>query len=514
MPASHRQPVHGRDVVATSQPLATTAGLDMLGRGGNAIDAAVAAAICLTVTEPTSNGIGGDLFAVLNDGERLVGLNASGRSPAAWSADRFAGLDAMPTRGWDSVTVPGCVAGWRDLNERFGKLPFATLFEPAVRHAREGLPVGPITAAAWQRAAKVYDEPAFADTFLPAPAAGDVWQSRAHATTLESIAETQGDAFYRGDLARHIIAASDAAGGAMTLDDLSTHENLWYDERDLVRVDAFGVSLYEIPPNGQGIAACMALGIAANLNCDDWQSDRGMHLQIEAMKLAFADLHAHVADADAMAFDYRKLVEPTYLAERAKLVDMERAATYAAGVPTAGGTVNLVACDESGMMVSLIQSNYMGFGSGIVVPGTGIAMQNRGAGFVTTPGHPNQVGPSKRPFHTIIPGFVKQDGRPLMPMGLMGGPMQAQGHLQLMLRLFAGGEGVQQAVDAPRWQVMEGLKVLVEQGVDNAALQSRGYAVETADAPHFGGAQLARRLPDGTYEAASDPRKDGRAGVG
>ena len=459
------------------------------------------------MTEPTSNGIGGDLFAIVSQNDQLVGLNASGRSPAAWTSDRFAGLDDMPRLGVDSITVPGCVAGWRDLSRRFGKLPFASLFGPAIRHARDGFRVGPITAAAWQRAATVYDGRAFAETFLPAPNAGDLWRSEDHARTLERIAATDGDTLYNGELAEKVAAVA----GAMTTDDLAAHENLWVHESDLIRVDAFGVSLYEMPPNGQGVAACMALGIAANVPCDGWQCDRGRHLQIEAMKLAFADLHAHVADGEAMAFDAQRLVDASYLADRATLLDHDRAATYAAGVPTLGGTVNLVACDEDGTIVSLIQSNYMGFGSGVVVPGTGIALQNRGSGFVTTPGHPNQVGPRKRPFHTIIPGFVKRDGRPIMPFGLMGGPMQAQGHLQLMLRLFAGSEGVQEAVDAPRWQVTDGLTVLVEDGLEPADLRRRGHDVRAADFTAFGGAQLARRLDDGSYEAASDSRKDGCA---
>ncbi|MEM7809481.1 MAG: gamma-glutamyltransferase, partial [Planctomycetota bacterium] len=351
-PLSGRQPVHARNVVATSQPLATQAGLEMLRLGGSAVDAAIAAAVCLTVVEPTSNGIGGDLFAIVNDGDDLVGLNASGRSPAAWTPDRFAGLDKMPWRGWDSVTVPGCVAGWVDLSDRFGRLPVKQLLEPAIRQARYGFPVSPITADAWKRAETVFREPAFVDTFLPAPAAGEVWRSEGHASTLQAIADSKGESFYRGDLARQIVAASDAGGGSMTLAELASHENLWHTETELMRTNALGVSLYEMPPNGQGIAACLALGICQRLDCDDWHSEQGLHLQIEAMKLAFADLHTHVADLDVMPFDPAALLYETYLDERAKLIDRERATTYAAGVPTDGGTVNLVASDERGLMVS------------------------------------------------------------------------------------------------------------------------------------------------------------------
>ena len=513
-----RQPVHARNALASSQPLAAAAGLEVLRAGGNAVDAAVAMAACLAVVEPTSNGIGGDLFAIVSDGDDLVGLNASGRSPAGWTPGRFAGLTEMPRRGWDSVTVPGCVSGWAALAGRFGRLPLARLLAPAIRHARHGFPVAPICAHYWRMAERAFpagEFPAFAETFLPAPAAGEIWRSEPHARTLETIAESNGEDFYRGGLARQIAEASAASGGALTADDLAAHEVTWHAEAELIRADAFGVSLFEMPPNGQGVAAAMALGITAAVAPPaDWFDAGGLHLQLEAMKLAFADLHAHVADLGAMAFDPARLVDPAYLAGRAALLNRERAEVYAAGVPTAGGTVNLAVGDESGMMVSLIQSNYAGFGSGCVVPGTGVALHNRGSGFVLAPGHPNEVGPGKRPFHTIIPGFVKRGGRPEMAFGLMGGPMQAQGHLQLMLRIFAEGQNVQAAVDAPRWQVIGGRRAIHERGLDPAVvaeLRQRGHDLSEASFEPFGGAQLVRRLDNGTYAAASDPRKDGHA---
>ena len=514
-----RSAVHAKNAVCTSQPLASTVGLDIMKAGGNAVDAAVAMAACMTVVEPTTNGIGSDMFAIVNDGDDLVGLNASGKSPAGWTRDRFSGRDQMPTLGWDAVTVPGCVSGWAQLSERFGKLPFEQLMAPAAKYAREGFPVSPIIAGYWSRAEERFgDFDAFRDTFLPEPKAGDIWKSEDHATTLEEIGKTKGESFYRGELAKRIAAASAEAGGAMTEDDLAEHEPIWFDEAGLVSSEGFGVTLYEIPPNGQGIAATMAWRIcqeiAGAMDVEDWYSERGLHLQLEAMKVAFADLYAYVADSDAMTYDPKSLVDPAYLAERAKLVSADKAEVYAAGVPTTGGTINLTTADESGMMVSLIQSNYAGFGSGIVVPGTGIAMQNRGAGFVLTEGHPNEVGPRKRPFHTIIPGFVKKNGKPHLAFQLMGGPMQAQGHLQMMLHLFAAGHGLQEAIDAPRWQITQGHEVTYETGFDESVIESlrqKGHLMERRNFISFGGAQMIRRLDNGTFEAASDPRKDGHA---
>ena len=515
---SQRMPLLAKNVVATSQPLAAQAGLQMLARGGNAVDAGLAAAITLTVVEPTSNGIGSDAYAILWDGQRLVGLNASGRAPAAWTPERFAGRDAMPTLGWDAVTVPGCVSSWAALSKRYGKLPFEALFETAIRYARESYMVSPITAASWANQApnlKGFSE--FAWTFLPkdrAPHAGERFYCPQQAETLEEIASTRGESFYRGPLAERIALASQADEGAMTLEDLAAHKCDWVDP---ISVEYRGYELHEIPPNGQGIAALIALGILRNFDLSSHPVDSAdsLHLQIEAMKLAFADVWAHVSDPATMQVTPAQMLDGAYLAKRAKKIDMKRAQQYEAEVPRGGGTVYLTTADEKGMMLSFIQSNYMGFGSGVVVPGTGISLQNRGAGFSLKPGHPNQVGPRKRPFQTIIPGFLTQGGQPVMSFGVMGGNMQPQGHVQMVTRLVDYGQNPQTCSDAPRWIVNTDWSVSLEDAVAGSVqeeLARRGHRIVPAERPMFGfgGAQLIHRFEDG-YCAGSDHRKDGCA---
>lgn len=512
---SQRMPVMAGNVVATSQPLAAQAGLRALARGGNAVDAALAAAITLTVVEPTSNGIGSDLFAILWDGESLHGLNASGRSPAALTPERFAGLDAMPHHGWDSVTVPGAVSGWAELSGRFGKLAFADLFEDAIRYAAEGFIVSPITAAAWGRSAQVLGSRGdFARAFMPdgrAPRAGELFRHPEQARTLGRIAESLGRDFYEGELAAATAAHAAAEGGLLTAADLAAHTVDWVGTLEL---PAWGVELHEIPPNGQGIAAQIALGILRNFDLASLEPDsvESLHLQVEAMKLALADARRYVADPRHLEFDARELLDDTYLRSRAALISRDRAGDFGPGEPRGGGTVYLTAADASGMMVSLIQSNYMGFGSGVVVPGTGISLQNRGAGFTLEPGHPNVVAGGKRPFHTIIPAFLTQDGAPRMSFGVMGGHMQAQGHLQMTLRTAVWRQNPQAASDAPRWQVMGEGVLAVEAGLAAAAgLEALGHRVQVQAPGAFGGAQLIARLPGGGYVAASDSRKDGHA---
>lgn len=516
---SQRMPVLARNVVATSQPLAAQAGLQMLHAGGNAVDAALAAAITLTVVEPTSNGIGSDAFAILWDGSTLHGLNASGRSPAALTPEHFAGHSEMPLRGWDAVTVPGAVSAWVTLSERFGKLPFAQLFGPAVRYASEGFLVSPITARAWAVSERSFAAmPGFGQAFLPAgraPRSGERFHFADQAKTLTRIAETKGEAFYRGDLAQSMAAHARATGGLLSEEDLAAHQADWV---GTVSQDYRGVSLHEIPPNGQGLAALLMLGILAHHPLSDHPVDSAdsLHLQLEAMKLAFADAHRYIADPAFLEVSASDLLDPGYLQERAAQIDMQRAQDPSYGAPQRGGTVYLTAADQSGMMVSFIQSNYYGFGSGVVVPGTGISLQNRGAGFTLEKGHPNEVGPSKRPFHTIIPGFLMEGGAPLMSFGVMGGPMQPQGHAQMVIRLRDYGQNPQAASDAPRWQVMGGLKVAVERGFGADVLDelsARGHQLSESGPQAsfaFGGAQLIYRLEDG-YLAASDHRKDGQA---
>ena len=518
---SRRSAVLAGNVVATSQPLAAQAGLAMLARGGNAVDAAIATAITLTLVEPSGNGLGSDAFAIMWDGKELHGLNASGRSSAAWTPERFAGHDTMPFRGWETVTVPGAVSGWVAMSERFGKLPFADLFIPAIGYAEEGFIVTPVIAKLWQRAAEeLGDYPGFAETFLPngtAPKAGSRYVNEDFARTLRLIADTKGEAFYRGPLADAICDFAAAHNAALTREDMAAHKADWCGTISQTFDD---LELHEIPPNGQGIAALMGLGILSHTRIRELGADDPLafHLQIEAMKLALLDAEAYVADGDHMSkVTSEALLDPAYLASRAALIDETRAQDFNAGAPQNGGTVYMTAADASGMMVSFIQSNYAGFGSGVAIPGTGISMQNRGAGFSLDPASQNIVGPSKRPFHTIIPGFLMGPDGPLMSFGVMGGPMQAQGHVQMVLRTQIWGQDPQMAADAPRWRFVAGREVAVEDTMDAGmldALRALGHdlSLEAPDnAFGFGGAQLICRLEDGGYAAGSDPRKDGAA---
>jgi gamma-glutamyltranspeptidase/glutathione hydrolase len=516
--ASRRQPVFARNAVATSQPLATQAGLAMLIRGGNAVDAALATAITLTVVEPCSNGIGSDLFAMLWTGSELVGLNASGRAPAAWSPGRFAGRKAMPERGWETVTIPGAVSGWVALSKRYGKLPFADLFEPAIRYARDGWHVSPVVAEKWALAAPLMPTTqGWPEAFMPngrAPQVGERFTCRAMAETLRKIAATHGESFYRGALADAMVAHSQSAHGAHTLADFAAHEADWV---TLLAQDYRGFTVHEIPPNGQGVSALMALGMLEHFDlarhaCD---SIAAQHLEVEAMKLAFADAYRYVSDPRTMPFPGVALLDRDYLAARARMIDAESAQYFGPGEPPRGGTVYLCAADEAGMMVSLIQSNYMGFGSGVVVPGTGISLQNRGAGFVLQPGHPNEVAGGKRPFHTIIPGFVTRNGQPYAAFGVMGGPIQPPAHVQTLVRLIDYGMNPQAVLDAPRWKVNADGSLDLEASAApalRAGLIALGHQLESVPDSYmdFGAGQFIVKAEDG-YVAASDSRRDGQA---
>lgn len=510
-----RKPVLASNVVCTSQPLAAQAGLRMLAEGGSAVDAAVATAIALTVVEPVSNGIGSDAFAIVWDGSQLHGLNASGRSPGAWTPEYFGGND-VPALGWNSVTVPGAVSAWAELHARFGRLPFERLFGPAISYARNGFLVSPTVADQWAAQAPLFaDQPGFAETFAPAgraPAPGELFALPDHAATLEKIADTRGEAFYRGELAARLEAHASANGAAMTADDLAAHRADWVGTID---VSYRGYTVHEIPPNGQGIVALIALGILENFDMASLPADSAdsVHLQIEAVKLAFADAQAYVSDIAHMPVGQQHLLDREYLKQRAALIDRNQARPASAGTP-GGGTVYLTAADAAGAMVSMIQSNYMGFGSGVVVPGTGISLQNRGANFVAAPGHPNRVGPGKRPYHTIIPGFVTKNGSPVMSFGVMGGTMQPQGHVQVMVRIADHGQNPQAACDGPRFRWVDGMQVSCERGFPPATLDElhrRGHdLVSVGDYNQFGSCQAIWRL-DGGYLAASDPRRDGQA---
>jgi gamma-glutamyltranspeptidase / glutathione hydrolase len=487
----------------------------MLADGGNAVDAAIATAITLTLVEPVSNGIGSDAFAIVWDGRRLHGLNASGRSPAAWTPEYFGG-NAIPTTGWNSVTVPGAVSAWTELHAKFGKLPFEKLFEPAISYGRNGFLVSPTIAEQWAAQVPLFQkQPGFAEAFMPdrrAPKAGELFRFPEHASTLERIAATGGEAFYRGELAAELEAHSLANGGAMLATDLAAHRADWVGTID---AGYRGYTVHEIPPNGQGIVALIALGILEDFEMSSLPADSAdsVHLQIEAVKLAIADAQAYVADADHMTLPPERLLDKGYLQQRAALIDRKRAKPASAGIPNAG-TVYLTAADAAGVMVSMIQSNYMGFGSGVVVPGTGISLQNRGAHFDVAPGHPNRVGPNKRPYHTIIPGFVTKDGAPVMSLGVMGGTMQPQGHVQVVVRIADHGQNPQAACDGPRFRWVQGTQVSCENGFPPATLDElrrRGHdLIGVDDYNQFGSCQAIWRLDDG-YLAVSDPRRDGQA---
>ncbi len=511
-----RKPLLAANVVSTSQPLAAQAGLQMLAAGGNAVDAVLAAAITLTLVEPVSNGVGSDAFAIVWDGKQLHGLNASGRSPEGWTLDFFAGHKAMPARGWNTVTVPGCVSAWVELHKRFGKLPYERLFDAAIRYGQDGFLVSPTIAGQWAaQVPELKPQPGFAEAFLPGgnpPQPGERFRFPAHAAALERIRDSKGEAFYRGELAARIEAHARKHGAAMRASDLAAHRPDWIAP---LEVGYRGYTLHELPPNGQGIVALIALGILEHFDVASHPVDGAdsLHLQIEAQKLAFADARRYVADPGHMDIRPQQLLDRGYLASRAKLIDMKRAQDFGHGTPPKGGTVYLAAADASGMMVSYIQSNYMGFGSGVVVDG--ISMQNRGGTFVIQPGHPNCVGPKKRPYQTIIPGFVTKDGAPVMSFGVMGGTMQPQGHAQVMVRIADYGQSPQAASDGPRFRVVQGMDVSVEGAFAPSVLEElvrRGHRIVTLpdDYNQFGCAQLVWKL-DGGYFAASDPRRDGQA---
>lgn len=525
---SQRSPLFARNIVSTSHPLAAQAGLRILAQGGNAVDAAIATAACMTLVEPCSNGLGSDCFAIVWDGQTLQGLNASGTAPQAWTPEffdrKYGPGDTLPRRGWDAVTVPGAVAGWVALSERYGRLPFADLMAPAIEIAERGYAVPVLVQSKWKMASEVADlvsQPGFAQAFLPhgrAPEVGELFRFPDAARTLRLIGETRGEAFYRGEVAAAVEAFARETGGSLRAADFAAYRPEWV---DTISMDYAGHTLHEIPPNGQGIAALMALGILKNFDLASLPVDgtASQHLQIEAMKLAFADVYAFVSDARSMRVKVDELLDPAYLAQRAKLIDMKRAQDFRAGNPVKGGTIYLTAADERGMMVSFIQSNYMGFGSGVVVPGYGVSLQNRGHGFSRQADHANVVAPGKRPFHTIIPAFLMKDGQPQMSYGVMGGNMQPQGHLQTLVRMLDYRQQPQAACDAPRWRFNEGLSINVEPQMASATIEGlRGLGHQLGDIhdsyQDFGAGQFIWRLGEPSvqgYVAASDPRRDGAA---
>lgn len=526
--ASQRYPIYARNgMVCCSNPLAAAAGLETLRAGGNAVDAAVAAAGTLTVVEPTANGIGSDAFALVwsERENRLFGLNSSGPSPQAISIEQVIsdGRDVngrMPALGWTPVNVSGAPKAWAELTSRFGRRSLAENLAPAVRYAREGYPCAPNISLAWQesfdRYAPLVADPTFAEwfaTFAPlgrAPLPGEIVTLLRHADTLEAIGATNADAFYRGEIARAIDADSRAHGGYLRYEDLAAYEARWVEP---IGVDYHGYRVCEIPPNGQGIAALMALNVLKEFDfgAGEKESDLTYHRQIEAMKMGFADAFRYVTDPDHMEIDYHDLLSPAYGARRAALMG-ERAQSYGPGLPQRSGTVYLCCADAEGNMVSYIQSNYMGFGSGIVVSGTGVSLQNRGHDFSLDPRDANSLAPGKRTYHTIIPGFLMRDGRPVGPFGVMGGYMQPQGHVQTVTNYVDFHLNPQQALDAPRWQWLRDGRVIVETRFDGEMarkLRRRGHDVRVElDTPEFGRGQMIVRLDNGALVGGCESRTD------
>ncbi|KAB2333356.1 gamma-glutamyltransferase family protein [Cytobacillus depressus] len=510
-------------MVATSQPLAAQAGLDILKKGGNAIDAAIATAAALTVLEPTSNGIGGDAFALVwTKDKQLYGLNGSGPSPKSISIEALKerGYDKIPTYGLVPVTVPGAPSAWAELLKRFGKLSLKEVLEPAVNYAENGYPLTPILAKYWNiafnRFKRTFTDAEFQhwfETFAPAgraPQAGNIWRSPGHASTLKSIGETNAESFYRGDLAEKIHEFSEKYDGFISKEDLAEYKAEWVDP---IKINYRGYDVWEIPPNGQGLLALLALNIASGFEFNHRESVDSYHKQIEAMKLAFTDGKACITDFREMKVDVEELLSEQYgEAGRAKIGD-EALDHNPIKVPTSG-TVYLATADGEGNMVSFIQSNYMGFGSGIVVPGTGIALQNRGCDFSLDPKHSNALKPGKKTYHTIIPGFLTKDNQAVGPFGVMGGFMQPQGHMQVVMNTVDFHLNPQAALDAPRWQWIEGKKVLVEPQFPNhiaQALVRKGHQIEvTVDSGGFGRGQIIWRDPEtGVLFGGTESRTDG-----
>ncbi len=515
-----------RGMVATSQPLAAQAGLRVLQEGGNAVDAAVATAAVLNVVEPMSTGVGGDAFALVYLAKEgtVRALNASGRAPAAATPERMAALcreGRIPNLGALAVTVPGTVHGWETILKAHGTLSLAEALAPAIRYARAGFPVSEIIGQSWaQASAKLRQDEGAAATYLidgKAPRIGHIFRQPDLARTLEAIAAGGSAAFYHGDLAERITAYVQAKGGLLAAQDLAAHTSTWDTP---LEVTYRGHRLLECAPNGQGIIALQALGILEgfDLGAMKFGFADTLHLQIEAVKLAFADAARYVADPCHAAVPANGLLDPGYLARRRTLIDPRQAAPgYAPGVPGAhADTVYLTVVDEQRNAVSFINSLYEGFGSGLVVPGTGIALQNRGALFSLDPAHPNCIAPGKRPYHTIIPAMLFQGERLVLSFGVMGGFMQPQGHVQVLCNLLDWGMDVQQALDAPRFRWLEGQKVTFDTGLSHMAqlgLEKLGHAVTTNAAPiSMGGGQIIRIDPEtGALQGGSDPRKDGCA---
>jgi len=522
---------HG--MACTSQPLATQVAIDILKKGGSAVDAAIAADAMLGLVEPTGSGIGGDLFAFIWDAktQKLYGLNASGRSPKSLSLSYFKekGLTHIPPLGPLPVSVPGCVDGWFELHKKFGKLKMDEILQPTIKYAKEGFPLSELIAYYWQRNAerlKQFD--GFADIYMPngkAPAKGEIFKNPYLANTLELIAKNGRDEFYKGGIARTIDEYMKKQGGFLSYEDLASHKSEWVDP---VSSSYRGYDVWELPPNGQGISTLQILNILENYDIKSmgFGSAEYMHLFIEAKKLAFEDRARYYADPEFSKIPWKQLISKEYAAERMKLINTNRAARkYDAGQLQTGNTIYLTVADKDGNMVSLIQSNYRGMGSGMTPTKLGFVLQDRGEMFSLKEGHPNVFEPGKRPFHTIIPGFITKDGKPFMSFGIMGGSMQPQGHAQVVVNLIDFGMNLQEAGDAPRIQhegsseptdelMIDGGTVYLESGFDYQEIRkllAQGHKISYS-LDGFGGYQaIMFDAKNGVYIGASESRKDGQA---
>lgn len=526
-------------MAATSQPLATQVALDILKQGGNAVDAAIAANAVLGLVEPTGNGIGGDIFVILWDAksQKLYGLNGSGRSPKKLTLDWFRqnGYTKIPAHGPLPVSVPGTVDGWFMLHKRFGKLPMKKVLAPAIHYARNGAPITELIAYYWQRSVPILRKyPGFLEQFTingRAPLAGEIWKNPNLANTLEKIATNGRDAFYRGEIAKTIADYVQAQGGFLSEDDLASHRGEWVQP---VSINYRGYDIWELPPNGQGIAALQILNILEGFDLKQYGfgSPEHIHLFTEAKKLAFEDRARYYADPDFAKVPLKTLISKEYAAKRRALIDPDRAArSYPPGLGEKlnpalehGDTIYLTTADADGNMVSLIQSNYRGMGSGMTPPGLGFILQDRGELFDLTEGRANSYAPGKRPFHTIIPAFITKDGKPWMSFGLMGGAMQPQGHAQIVINMVDFGMNTQEAGDAPRIhhsgssqptgeRMADGGELNLESGFAYAtvrALMKKGHKIAWALGP-YGGYQAILRDENGVYHGASESRKDGQA---
>ena len=520
--ASRRMVVHANHgMVATSQHLAAQAGLTVLQKGGNAVDAAIATAAALTVLEPTANGIGSDAFAIILHDGKLYGLNASGSAPNMISlqAVKDRGYQEMPRFGWLPVTVPGTPMAWANLSKRFGKLPFAACLEPAIAYAETGYPLSPVLARGWNRAHTIFQKALqgeefrhWFDTFAPhghAPAQGEIWRSPDHAKTLLRIADSMAQDFYQGDLAEQIVNFSIQHGGFLRKSDLESFRTEWVDP---IKVTYRGYDVWELPPNGQGLIALMALNILNHFSFAQKETIDTYHVQMEAIKLAFADGKMHITDPEFMKVSIAELLAEEFAKNRSREIH-DRALVPVPGRLPSGGTVYLATADQDGNMVSYIQSNYMGFGSGLVVPGTGIALQNRGHSFSLDERAVNALEPNKRTYHTIIPGFLGKVGQPIGPFGVMGGYMQPQGHMQVVSNLIDFHMNPQTALDAPRWQWIQGKKIAVEPEVPAAIVEgliAKGHEIEVhEDRGEFGRGQIILRdTSTGVLTGGTESRTD------